>query len=90
MNLWQSMGQISQGLLRSKDFVPHTTIPAPRMLERRLQSGSDPLLAEAEELGGVCQVPKGRWKDGGRDVACSDTSHYITVICHNAVSGEYG
>ena len=51
MNLWQSMGQISQGLLRSKDFVPHTTIPAPRMLERRLQSGSDPLLAEAEELG---------------------------------------
>ncbi|CAL1135461.1 unnamed protein product [Cladocopium goreaui] len=31
------------------DFVPHTTIPAPRMLERRLQSGSDPLLPQAED-----------------------------------------
>ena len=36
----------------SQDFVPHTTIPAPRMLERRLQSGSDPLLPQAED---------GRW-----------------------------
>jgi hypothetical protein len=33
----------------SQDFVPHTTIPAPRMLERRLQSGSDPLLPQAED-----------------------------------------
>lgn len=37
-------------LLRAQDFRPQTTIPAPRMLEtRRLQSGSDPLLPEAED-----------------------------------------
>lgn len=66
MNLWQSMGQISHGALRSKDFVPHTTIPAPRMLERRLQSGSDPLLAEAEELGVWFFVPRedGKMEEG--------------------------
>ncbi|CAK9087825.1 unnamed protein product [Durusdinium trenchii] len=41
------------------DFRPQTTIPAPRMLEtRRLQSGSDPLLPEAEDGSLVILCPE--------------------------------
>jgi len=51
--------QIDKYLPFRLDFVPHTTIPAPRMLERRLQSGSDPLLAEAEDGSVVVFAPEG-------------------------------
>ncbi|CAE7771515.1 unnamed protein product, partial [Symbiodinium pilosum] len=41
------------------DFMPFTTIPAPRMRQRRLQSGSDPLLPDAEDGGVVVFVSAG-------------------------------
>lgn len=48
-SLFDRFFDVSELAAWSQDFVPHTTIPAPRMLERRLQSGSDPLLPQAED-----------------------------------------
>jgi len=41
------------------DFMPYSTVPAPRMRQRRLQSGSDPLLPDAEDGGVMIFVSAG-------------------------------
>ena len=73
-----------QGLRSAHDHPSATHVGTP--LAKRLRS----FAGRGRGAWRVGQFFEGRWKDGGRDVACSDMSHYITVICRNAVSGEYG